>query len=124
MSAAISTTSQNNASNFQRCRRLHGGVVATLWGLAALWISIGPFTGDHANATSRWMQSVALLLVSAAGTTLVVWLIQYLVIEPRNISDRSFELGYYAGRADALNESRPSLSPVATLPHSSGKTGT
>lgn len=118
------STSQNHVSSLQRCRRLHWGVVAALWGLAALWITIGPFTGDHANATSRWMQNVALLLVSAACTMLVVWLIQYLVIQPQNTAGRTFELGYYAGRADALNEKRPPLGLVADFPSSTGQTGT
>lgn len=107
-------------------------MVAALWGIAALWICINPLTGDHANATSRWLQSITLLLVSAAGTSLVVWLIQYLVIAPQNdatIGDRKFELGYYAGRADALNEVRalddlkPPLGLVTTMNGSTGRTG-
>lgn len=119
-----SSSGQKHAANLQHCRRLPWGVVAALWGLAALWIIIGPLTGDHANATSRCMQNVTLLLVSAACTTLVVWLIQLLVIVPHNTTTRSFELGYYAGRSDALNESRPSLSVVAPLPGRHGQTGT
>ena len=81
-------------------------------------------TGDHSNAVSREMQNITLLLVSAACTTLIVWLVQYLVIEPRNIGDRKFELGYQAGRADALNEMRPSLGVVTRLPDRHGQTGT
>ncbi|HEY0937148.1 MAG TPA: hypothetical protein VGD91_25840 [Trebonia sp.] len=99
-------------------------MVAALSGLAALWIIVNPLTGNHANATNRWLQSVTLLLVSAACTTLVVWLIQYLVIKPHDISDRKFELGYQAGRADALTEMRPSLSAVASLSDRRGRTGT
>lgn len=99
-------------------------MVATLWGLAALWVTIGAFTGDHSNAVSRAMQNITLLLVSVACTTLVVWLIQYLVVEPQRRSDRMFELGYQAGRADALGESRPSLGVVAPLSDRRGRTGT
>lgn len=99
-------------------------MVAALWGLAALWIAISPLTGDHSNAVSRGMQNIALLLVAAACTTLIVWLIQGLVIDPQNRNGRSFELGYQAGRADALNESRPSLGVVASLPDRNGRTGT
>lgn len=117
-------SSQNHVPSLQRCRRLRGEVVATLWGLAVLWVIIGPFTGDHSNATSRCMQNVALLLVAAACTTLMIWLMQYLVIEPRNKNDRSFELGYHAGRADALAEMRPSLGVVVPLPDRHGHTGT
>ena len=114
---------QPHVASLQRCRKLRGGVVAALWGLAALWISISPLTGDHANATSRWMQSITLLLVSAACTALVVWLIQYLVIEPQKLGDRKFELGYHAGRADALAEMRPSLGVVTPFPDRRGRTG-
>lgn len=70
------------------------------------------------------MQNVTLLLVSAACTTLIVWLIQYLVIEPQKLGDRKFELGYQAGRADALSEMRPSLGIVAPFPNRHGQTGT
>lgn len=118
------TSDQNGANLLQRCRSIHWGVVAALWGLAALWIIVGALTGNHSNATSRAMQNVTLLLVSAACTTLVVWLIQYLVIEPQRLGDRKFELGYQAGRADVLNESRPSLGVVASLPDRHGQTGT
>lgn len=118
------STGQKHASSLQRCKKIHWKVVAALWAIAALWIIIGPLTGDHSNSVSRAMQNVTLLLVSAACITLIAWLIQYLVIEPQNTSTRSFELGYYAGRSDALNESRPSLGVVATFPHSSGQTGT
>lgn len=99
-------------------------MVATLWAAAALWIVIGPLTGDHSNAVSRAMQNVTLLLVSAACTTLIAWLMQNLVIEPQNVGDRKFELGYQAGRADALTEMRPSLAAVASLPDRHGRTGT
>lgn len=98
--------------------------MAALWGLAALWIVIGPFTGDHGNAVSRAMQNVTLLLVSAASITLIAWLMQYLVIEPQRRDDRKFELGYQAGHADALNEVRPSLGVVTSLPDRHGRTGT
>jgi hypothetical protein len=102
-------------------------VVAALWGLAALWIVVNPLTGDHSNATTRCLQSITLLLVSAAGTTLFAWLIQYLIIEPNNTSTRTFELGYYAGRADALamlDEYRAPLAAVSEFPALTGHTGT
>ena len=99
-------------------------MVATLWGLAGAWIITCAFTGDHSNAASRAMQNITLLLVSAACTTLVVWLVQYIVIEPQKLGDRLFELGYQAGRANALNESHPSLGVVTNFPVRRGRTGT
>lgn len=107
-----------------RRRSLHWGVVVTLWVVAALWIIVDPLTGTHASPTQRAMENVALLLVAAACTAQIVWLIQYLVIAPHNTGTRSFELGYYAGRADALNESRPSLGLVSPFPGSDNQTGT
>jgi len=98
-------------------------VVAALWGLAAAWITGGLFSGDHSNAVSRWIQSITLLMVSAACTTLIVWLMQHLIIQPQNASDRRFELGYQAGRADALAEMRPFLGVVAQLSDRRGRTG-
>lgn len=99
-------------------------MVATLWGLSALWIAISPFTGNHSNAVSRAMQSITLMLIAAACTTLFAWLVLAVVIEPQRRRDRTFELGYYAGRADALSESRPSLGVVTPLPDRHGRTGT
>lgn len=63
------------------------------------------------------------MLVAAACTTLIAWLMQYLVIEPQNKNNRKFELGYQAGRADALDESRPSLSVVSPFPGQRDQTG-
>ena len=117
-------SSQKHAQLLQRCKKIHWRVVAALWALAALWIIIGPLTGDHSNSVSRAMQNVTLLLVAAACTTLIAWLMQTLVIEPQNLGDRKFELGYQAGRADALAEMRPSLAPVAAFPDRHGRTGT
>lgn len=126
------SSDQTHTASLQRCRRLHWGVVAAIWGLAALWITINPLTGDHANTTSRWMQNVTLLLVSGACTMLVAWLMQQLVIEPQRnsvIDDRKFELGYYAGRADTLNELRvpddlhPPLGLVPTMNGTSRRIG-
>lgn len=98
----------------------------TLCTLAVLWVSVNPLTGSHSQSVSRWMTGMSLLLVSAACTVLIAWLIQRGTTEPRGTdyaSDRAFELGYYAGRADALNESRPSLGVVSEFP-SAGRTGT
>lgn len=119
-----SSSDQSRVSNIQRCRKIHWGVVAALWGLALAWITVGPFTGDHSNAVSRWMQGVSLMLFTAAGSTLFAWLVQYLVTGPQGSGDRKFELGYYAGRADALNEMRPSLGVVTSLSDRHGRTGT
>jgi len=73
------------------------------------------------------MGDVSLLLVAAACTVLIVWLMQRVIPMPSGTgytADRAFELGYYAGRADALNENRPSLGVVAEFPSSAGRTGT
>lgn len=97
-----------------------------LWMLAVLWISVNPLTGSHSQPVSRWIAGTSLLLVSAACTVLIVWLIQRGAHEPQGAmyaADRAFELGYHAGRADVLNESRPSLGVVAEFP-SAGRTGT
>lgn len=99
-------------------------MVAALWVLAVLWITIDPLTGTHSSPTQRWMENISLLLVAAACTTLIAWLVQHFVIEPQNTATRSFELGYYAGRADVAKESRPSLGIVASFPSSTGQTGT
>lgn len=99
-------------------------MVAALWALAVTWIVTDPLTGTHSSPTQRWMENTALLLVSAASVTLIAWLMQNIVAKPRNTADRSFELGYYAGRAEALTDSRPSLGVVAPLPGQHGKTGT
>lgn len=122
--SATSESGQHHTLLLQRCRRVHGAVVAATWALAAGWILIDPLTGTHSSPTQRWMENIALLLVAGACTTLIAWLIQSLVIQPRNTSERAFELGYYAGRADALSESRPSLGLVTPLSDRHGRTGT
>lgn len=92
--------------------------------MAAVWITVDPLTGTHSEPTTEWMQNISLLLIAAACTTLIGWLIQFLVIGPHNTEARSFELGYLAGRADALNESRPALGIVSELSRHNGRTGT
>jgi hypothetical protein len=105
--------------------RVHGGIVAALCVATALWVAVDPLTGSHADSTSRLMRSISLLLVSAACAALIVWLIQRGGGQSGDYpATRAFELGYHAGRADALNEQRPSLGVVTTLPSSTGRTGT
>lgn len=106
-----------------RRRRLHWTVVAGLWLIAGTWIAIDPLTGAHSDATGRWMSNMSLLLVAAACTTLIGYLIQVLAIEPHNDRDRRFELGYYAGRYDALHEGRPALGLVSDIGGSHGNSG-
>jgi hypothetical protein len=120
---------QRNQPPEIRRYRLHGAIVATLWTIAALWTVVDPLTGSHVDSTSRLMRSVSLLLVSAACTTLIVWLIQSGGTGrgspvPGYPATRAFEIGYHAGRADALNESRPSLTVVTPLSRPTGQTGT
>lgn len=107
-------------------RRIHWSVVAALWALAALWISVDPLTGSHSDYISRWMGDVSLLLVAAACTVLIVWLMQRFTPEPQRsdcAADRAFELGYHAGHADALTESRLPLGLASEFP-SARRTGT
>lgn len=105
-------------------RRLHWAVVAALWVIAAIWIAVDPLTGSHTSVTNRWMMNVSILLIAAAATTLIGWLIQIMVIEPMNDERRIFALGYHAGRYDAQQEGRPVLGVVTSLPGQSGRTGT
>lgn len=82
---------------------------AALWTLAALWISVDPLTGTHSGPVARWTGNIALLLVAAASSVLIVWLIRAGTPErPRDeyTSVRAFELGYAAGHADATAELR------------------
>lgn len=108
----------------RRRRRLPGIVVAILWVVAIGWICLEPLTSPHTLATMRWMNSVTLLLVAAACTTLIGWMVQSFVIEPNNTERRAFELGYVAGRYDALNEFRPALGVVTPLRGDRDQTGT
>lgn len=105
-------------------RRLHWTVVAALWTIAAAWIAVDPLTGPHSTVTNRWMMNVSILIIAAAATTLIGWLIQVMTIEPINDERRTFALAYQAGRYDALNEGRPTLGVVADLPGQRGRTGT
>lgn len=58
---------------------------------------------------------MSLLLVAAACTMLIGYLIQVLTIEPYNDAGRQFELGYYSGWHDRSNEGRPALGIVTEL---------
>lgn len=105
--------------------RMHGGFVVALCTIAALWIVVDPLTGSHVDSTSRLMRSVTLILISAACTAVIAWLFQQRTeTRPDCSATRAFELGYHAGRADAQNESRPSLGVVSEFPSSPGRTGT
>lgn len=122
--SATSESGQRHALPLQRCRRIHGVAVVATWTVATVWILVDPLTGTHSSPTQRWMENVALLLVAGACITLIAWLIQSLVVQPLNGTTRAFELGYQAGRVDALTEIRPSLGVVTSLADRHGRTGT
>lgn len=81
------------------------------------------------------MGNIALLLVAAASTLLIAWLVRPATPEQPKRDDytatRAYELGYAAGRADVLdeqaretNESRPVFDLITGINGAGSRTGT
>lgn len=109
-----------------RTPHIHGSAVAGIWGIATLWVAVNPVINTHTLNTSRWVTSIAMLLMTAAATLSIGYLVQAAITDPRGTGNRMFELGYRAGRYDRQAEGQVHLRLLESPEHEhqNGKTGT
>lgn len=95
-------------STNQQHHQLHWGTIAALWAAAAFSVIFSTLTAPRLSPAAQLREGASLALVAAACTLQAAWLFQHLIPKLIPSVARSFELGYSAGRADALEEVPPS----------------
>jgi len=96
---------------------VHGAAVIALWSIAACWVAFEMIIPPHRTEQLLWRASGALTLTVAASSTMIMWYLARVQIEPANDERRAFRLGYEAGYHDATQGNKPSTGVLYLLPN-------
>lgn len=94
--------------------RVRGAAVTALWGIVACWIAFERIHPPHRVESLLWMASVGLMLTAAASSTMIMWYLARVHIEPSNDQSYMLRTVYRAGYLDGADASRTRLH---LLPH-------
>lgn len=87
--------------------RVHGATVIALWSIAAFWIALEVAFPPHRTEAILWRASTALALTASASSTMIMWYLARIQVEPANDERRAFRIGYQAGYHDAAEGRKP-----------------
>lgn len=91
-------------------------MVVALWSISACWIAFELAVPPHRTEELLWRASGALALTAAASSTMIMWYLARVQIEPAQDERRAFRIGYSAGYHDAEKEHGPGPGSLHLVP--------